>query len=457
MSPAHGDAAVLDTAVRDPAVSGDPTVLPRLLAGMPEHGAVGLAEHRASNGELPYGTRRERRRAGELIELVEQAGLLGRGGAAFPVARKLRAVTEAAGRTSLGKRPIVLANASEGEPASAKDRLLLESLPHLVLDGGVLAARAVGADELIVCVDESAGAALRNLTLALAERERAGGDGLRIAVQTVPHGYVSGQESALVNLCSGGPAKPTLTPPMPFQRGVRRRPTLINNAETLAQLALIARHGPRWFRALGTPSDPGSALVTLSGAIAYPGVYEIEHGAPLPALIEAAGGSTSGLRAVLLGGYGGAWVDARAIPELALANDQLAAHGASLGAGVVVLLSEQACPVAETARVTRWLAAQSTGQCGPCVHGLDAIAGAIEEVAHGAASAGVGQRIARWCSLARGRGACRHPDGAVRFISSGLEVFAEEFADHARHGRCEACASSPELPLPEDDAQAMAA
>ncbi len=166
---------------------------------------------------------------------------------------------------------------------------------------------------------------------------------------------------------------------------------MINNAETLAQLALIARHGPRWFRALGTSADPGSALVTLSGAVAHPGVYEIEHGAPLPALIEAAGGSTSALRAVLLGGYGGAWVAAGAIPELALANEQLAARGASLGAGVVVLLSERACPVAEVARVTRWLAAQSAGQCGPCVHGLDAIAGAIEEVAHGAATAGVGQ------------------------------------------------------------------
>jgi NADH:ubiquinone oxidoreductase subunit F (NADH-binding) len=431
--------------------------LPRLLAGMPEHGALGLAAHRAIHGELPYGTRRERRGAADLIELVEQAGLLGRGGAAFPLARKLRAVAAGGGRTPLGKRPIVLANGSEGEPASAKDRLLLESLPHLVLDGGVLAARAVGADELIVCVDESAGRALRSVTLALAERERTGSDALRIGIQAVPEGYVSGQETALVNLCSGGPARPTLTPPMPFQRGVRRRPTLVNNAETLAQLALIARHGPRWFRALGTRADPGSALLTLSGAAAYPGVYEIELGAPLPALIEAAGGATSGLRAVLLGGYGGTWLDGAAIPGLALANDRLAADRASLGAGVVVLFSEQACPVAETARVTRWLAAQSAGQCGPCVHGLDAIAGAIEEVAHGAATPGVGERIARWCSLATGRGACRHPDGAVRFITSALGVFAEEFADHARHGRCDACTSAPELPLPNHYVELAAA
>jgi NADH:ubiquinone oxidoreductase subunit F (NADH-binding) len=431
--------------------------LPRLLAGMPAHGALGLAEHLAIHGELPFATRRERRGAGELIELVEQAGLRGRGGAAFPVARKLRAVTAAVSRTPLGKRPIVLANASEGEPASRKDRLLLESLPHLVLDGGVLAARAVGADELIVCVEASAGAAQQSVTRALSERERAGGDALRVGIQTVPEGYVSGQESALVNLCNGGPAKPTLTPPMPFQRGVRRRPTLINNAETLAHLTLIARHGPHWFRALGTRDDPGSALVTLSGAVAHPGVYEIEHGAPLPALIEAAGGSTSALRAVLLGGYGGAWVDAGAIPELALANDQLAAHGASLGAGVVVLLSEQACPVAETARVTRWLAEQSTGQCGPCVNGLDAIAGALEEVLAGQPSAGVGKRIARWSTLAKGRGACAHPDGVVGFVTSALHVFAEEFADHARHGSCDACAGPYELPLPTPIGLALAA
>jgi NADH:ubiquinone oxidoreductase subunit F (NADH-binding) len=422
--------------------------LPRLLAGMPAHGAMGLAEHRAMGGELPYTTRRERRGAGALIDLVEQAGLRGRGGAAFPVARKLRAVTAAGGRTPLGKRPIVLANAAEGEPASAKDRLLLESLPHLVLDGGVLAARAVGADELIVCVEASAGAALQSVTRALSERERAGGDGLRIGIQTVPEGYVSGQESALVNLCNGGPAKPTLTPPMPFQRGVRRRPTLINNAETLAHLTLIARHGPHWFRALGTPADPGSALLTLSGGVSRPGVYEIEHGAPLQSLIEAAGGTTSPIRAVLLGGYGGTWLDGASIPELLLSNDRLACDGASLGAGVIVLLSAEACPVAEVTRATRWLAEQSSGQCGPCVNGLDAIAGALEEVLAGQPSAGVGKRIARWSTLAKGRGACRHPDGVVSFVASALEVFAEELADHARHGPCDACVGPHVLPLP---------
>jgi NADH:ubiquinone oxidoreductase subunit F (NADH-binding) len=424
----------------------DPASLPRLLAGMPAHGAMGLSEHLAIHGEAPFAKRRERRGAGALIDLVEQAGLLGRGGAAFPAAAKMRAVSGS--RSAFGGRPIVLANVAEGEPASNKDRMLLEGLPHLVLDGGVLAARAVGAEELILCIDESAGPALQSAKRAIGERERTGGDALRVNIQTVPGGYVSGQESALVNLCNGGPAKPTLTPPLPFQRGVRRRPTLINNAETLAHFALIARHGPQWFRQLGTRAHPGSTLLTLSGAVAYPGVYEIEHGAPLGSLIEAAGGTTSQIRAVLLGGYAGAWLDGGSISTLALSNDHLAPHEASLGAGIVVLLSQEACPVAETSRVARWLAEQSAGQCGPCVHGLRAIAGAIEEVAAGTASAGVGQRIARWTTLAKGRGACRHPDGVVRFITSALDVFAEEFADHARHGPCDSCSQPHELPLP---------
>ena len=273
----------------------------------------------------------------------------------------------------------------------------------------------------------------------------------------MPGGYVSGQETALVNLCNGGPAKPTLTPPLPFQRGVHRRPTLIHNAETLAHLALIARYGPRWFRQLGTQRHPGSTLLTLSGAVAYPGVYEIEQGASLTSLIEVAGGMTSPIRAVLLGGYAGAWLDGESLSTLALSDDHLADHEASLGAGIVVLLSQEACPVAETARVGRWLAEQSAGQCGPCVHGLRAIAGAIEEVAAGAVSAGVGQRIARWCALAKGRGACAHPDGVVRFITSALDVFAQEFADHARHGPCEACSRPHELPLPAPFGLATAA
>lgn len=416
--------------------------LPRLLTGISAHGAMDLEEHMAVHGPLPLARRRGRREESPLIGRIERAGLGGRGGAGFSTAKKLRAVLGARGRA------IVVVNAAEGEPASLKDRTLCQSLPHLVLDGAQLAAQAVGADEVIVCVCESASASIHSLGAAIAERRRLPGAPARLRVTAVPSHYVAGQETALVNHLNGGPARPTFTPPMIFEQGVKRRPTLLNNAETLAHVALIARHGSQWFRQLGTPSHPGSALVTLSGPVTHPGVYEIEHGASLSSLIEAAGGTSSGVRGALVGGYAGTWIGGELLRGVALSDEHLAVHGASLGAGVVVLLGEDACPVAETARVGRWLAGQSTGQCGPCVHGLDALAGTVEEIAAGTAQSRASERIAHLASIVRRRGACGHPDGAVNFLISALETFAADFADHARHGPCDACGRPAELPLP---------
>jgi NADH:ubiquinone oxidoreductase subunit F (NADH-binding) len=423
--------------------------LPRLLAGVHTHGAMSLAEHLAVHGPLAplRGGRRRRGRehAATLIEEIERSGLLGRGGAAFPTATKMRAVAVGRGRA------IVVANGAEGEPASLKDRTLLEMAPHLVLDGAVVAAEAVGAEQAIVCVCETAGVSVHSLGQAIEERaaQPHAGRSPQLHLRTVPGHYVAGQESALVNYLDGGPAKPTLTPPLPFERGVGRRPTLVDNVETLAHMALIARHGASWFRQLGIPSQPGSALVTLSGPVADPGVYEIEHGASLASLIDAAGGATAGLRGALFGGYAGAWVSREWLAGVALSKEHLAAHGASLGAGVVLLLSDRACPVAETARVARWMAGQSMRQCGPCVNGLDSLAHTLEQLTTGNVDATVTRRIERLASLTARRGACGHPDGAVNLILSALAAFQADFADHVRHGPCDCCGRPPELPLPE--------
>ncbi len=425
--------------------------LPRLLDGVPAQGAMSLRTHLNTHGELPLPGRRDRRGPDALIDQIEQAGLSGRGGASFPMARKMRAVSGARGK------PIVVVNATEGEPASLKDRTLLETLPHLVLDGAVLAARAIGAEEVILCVCESAGAGLERCAQAQSERSRLGNEWPRVVLTAAPEGYIIGHESALVSHLNGKPAKPTFSPPMLFERGVRRRPTLVNNAETLAHVALIARHGPRWFRELGIAGQPGSTLVTLSGPVAYPGVYEIEYGASLTSLLEAAGGTTAASRAALFGGYAGGWVDGHLLSGVALSDEHLAPHGVSLGAGVVLLLSESACPVAEIVRVARWLARQSAGQCGPCVHGLDSIAGTLEQLADGTRDRHYSQRLAELVALTAKRGACSHPDGAVRFVTSALRVFEHELADHARHGPCDACASSREMPLPARASRARAA
>jgi NADH:ubiquinone oxidoreductase subunit F (NADH-binding) len=427
-------------------VSASDAGLPRLLAGIPARGALSLSEHVALHGNLPE-TGGRRRGSATLIESVERAGLRGRGGGGFPTAAKLRAVAQT-GQSGIKGRPIVAVNAAEGEPASLKDRTLMQSLPQLVLDGGALAARAVGADEVILCICETAGEARDSAARAIAERERSDRGGPRTRLHAAPNRYVAGQEAALVNHIDSGRALPTFTPPRPFERGVRRRPTLVANAETLAHLALIARHGAQWFRELGTPAEPGSALVTLCGPVRHPGVYEIEHGSPLSALMDAAGGAEAPLRAALIGGYSGTWVDGALLHGVALCDRDLAPYGASLGAGVVLLLSTEACPVAELARLTRWLAAQSAGQCGPCVHGLGAIATAVRQIAAGRPERQARRDLARLTSLVRGRGACSHPDGVARLVSSALEVFDDELADHLHRGPCAACERPSELPGP---------
>jgi NADH:ubiquinone oxidoreductase subunit F (NADH-binding) len=215
----------------------------------------------------------------------------------------------------------------------------------------------------------------------------------------------------------------------------------------LAHLAVIARHGAGWFRELGTEHDPGSALVTVSGAVAAPGVYEIEHGMPLSELLEVAQLSDR-LGAVLVGGYFGTWLSGELVPEVRLSGEHLSEYGAALGAGVIVALGAEACPVAETTRIADWFAAESAGQCGPCVNGLDAIAATVHQLATGAASRTAWSDLERWVRDMHRRGACQHPDGAVRFITSALRVFALELRDHARRGPCERCAGPSVLPAP---------
>ncbi len=419
----------------------DPHELPRLLAGAGVgQGPVPLEEHVERHGVLPKEI--SRREAARLIDLVEASGLRGRGGAGFPTGRKLRAVAER------GHRAVVVANGSEGEPASAKDKVLLRRVPHLVLDGAALASATVGAAEAFIVVGEGAERERLAIEDAVAERERRRLDGVAFRVVTVPDRFVAGEETALVNFLNGGPAKPTFTPPRPFERGVGGLPTLVQNVETLAHLALVARYGPAWFRGLGTEDQPGTALVTLDGAVGRPGVYEIPVGLPLRDLVERAGGVSAPISAFLVGGYFGAWIGVQNAVDLTLSNTGLAAAGASLGAGTIIALPTGTCGVVETARVARYLAGESARQCGPCLHGLDAIATAVEHLAaRKKQRRGGSEDLPRWTAQVKGRGACRHPDGAARLVESALTVFADELARHAR-GTCTGD-GRPLLRLPE--------
>jgi NADH:ubiquinone oxidoreductase subunit F (NADH-binding) len=409
--------------------------LPRLLPQRLGGGPASWAEHRARYGRLPVPGWDEGWRDLFIAE-VGRSGLTGRGGASFPTARKLRAV--AAGRDA----PVVIANGTEGEPASAKDKVLLAREPHLVLDGAVLAAHLVGARQAFVVVHE----AVREIVdRAATERKRAHRDGIRLKVMTGADRFVGGEASALVNWVWNGIPLPTATPPRVSEHGLDGRPTLVQNVETLAHLALIGRYGAEWFRSLGTVAEPGSMLVTLIGSVRRPGVYEAEIGQPVGEVLELAGGPEAPLSALLIGGYFGTWADPEAAGPLPFSAAGLSAVGASPGAGLIAALPADSCGLAETARVARYLAGESAGQCGPCVFGLDAIAGALEDLAAGRSyRPGL---LWRWMGQVDGRGACHHPDGAVRLIRSALRVFGAEIDRHAQ-GRCCGSRRPGVLPVP---------
>jgi NADH:ubiquinone oxidoreductase subunit F (NADH-binding) len=408
--------------------------VPRLLAGLSYYRPADLAEHHRYYGPLPLPGPR-------FIDIVDASGLTGRGGAGFPTGRKMRSV--AAGRGA----KVVVANGAEGEPASSKDRLLLTRLPHLVLDGIVLAATAVGAAEAFVCVHEHETGLLDNLDSAVAERR----DPVRIRVTGIPGRYVASEQSSIVQYLNGGPAKPTFAPPRPHERGVGGLPTLVHNVETLAHLALIARYGPRWFRSAGLPGAPGSTLVTVSGAVYRPGVYEIELGTPIGQVVALAGGPAEPLQALLVGGYFGAWLPVGTALPVPMTHAALKAAGGALGAGMAIALPTSSCLLAETARVVRYLADEGAGQCGPCVFGLPALADAMADLAFQGGRGRANRQIEALIPLIERRGACRHPDGVTQLVRSALRAAAADSRFHDQAGPCRGVLREPLLPIPPGD------
>ncbi|MDQ2874818.1 MAG: SLBB domain-containing protein, partial [Actinomycetota bacterium] len=373
------------------------------------------------------------RPAQALIEEVSRAGLTGRGGAHFPAARKLGAV-------AAGQHPAVVANGTEGEPASAKDKVLLARSPHLVLDGAVLAAEMVGARDACIVVHHS----VREIVdEAVSDRRQADIDRVRLRPITAADRFVAGEASAVVHWIERGIATPTATPPRVSERGLDASPTLVQNVETLAHLALIARYGASWFRSAGTADEPGSLLVTIIGAVREPCVHEIAIGTEVGDVIDLAGGPSAPLQALLIGGYFGTWVPASAVMTRAFSTAGLTECGAGIGAGLIAALPADACGLRETARVIRYLADESAGQCGPCLFGLDAVAGEVEQLADGRSSDL--RMLRRWLGQVGGRGACSHPDGAVRLVRSALDVFSGEIEQHAG-GWC--CGTASVLPVP---------
>ncbi|PKW25777.1 NADH-ubiquinone oxidoreductase-F iron-sulfur binding region domain-containing protein [Phycicoccus duodecadis] len=390
---------------------------PLLLSGVDD--GPGLDAHRARFGELPALD------TASLVALADDARVRGRGGAGFPLGRKLRTVHERSGRRP-SRRPVVVVNAAEGEPASAKDETLLRVAPHLVLDGAALAARALGARRVHVVVPADrpqVGAAVRD---ALAERS---GHRERWTVHEAEGRFVAGQARAVLELMEGRPGLPVTAWAPEAVEGFKGRPTLLANAESWAHLGLLALVGLPRYGAFGTPDEPGTMLLTLTrppgpdGRFDLARVVEVAHGDAASDVLDA-----DALAAPLLvGGFHGAWLHPRDLERLVWTQAHLRSLGAALGAGALVSLAPGDCPVALTAAWTEYLAGESAGRCGPCRNGLPALAQEVRGLAEGADTR---RRIQELTGLVVGRGACAHPDGTSRLVRSLLTTLGDRVEGH---------------------------
>jgi NADH:ubiquinone oxidoreductase subunit F (NADH-binding) len=369
-------------------------------------------------------------RAAMQLSELDASGLTGRGGAAFPTARKARLIRE-----QRGHNKFVVVNAMEGEPASHKDRTLLSTHPHLVLDGAEHLASIVGAKNIAVCVARDEATVVNHVERAIHERSRRSLRGPKLELHTPPWRYVAGEESALVHWLDDNESLPQYRPTRPHILRIGHAPVLVDNVETCANVGLIGRYGAAWFRGLGTVESPGSTLVSVTGAVERPTVLEVALGTPLRVILESANADPDP-QALLLGGYGGSWLAASHL-DLNYCNEDLARASASTGAGVIVVLPRSACGIVETLRVVRWMANESARQCGPCAFGLPAIAEDLNHLAHPSRDPmSAYKRLEERLGEIDGHGACRHPDGVVRFVRSALATFAQDFSAHAHASAC---------------------
>ncbi|MFV0457348.1 MAG: NADH-ubiquinone oxidoreductase-F iron-sulfur binding region domain-containing protein [Actinomycetales bacterium] len=334
----------------------------------------------------------------DLVSLLHAAGLDGRGGGGFSTATKIEQARRYRAR--------LIVNGCDGEIGADKDTAVLTHRLDEVLRAVALVAAPSA--RFAVHRDSPVAGHLRRNGLDVLE---------------VPDRYVSSEASALVSLAAGGDARPLAKRTRLVQGAVtassrRLPPTLVLNAETMLRIAQIAEHGPQWFRAQGTPTEPGPRLVTIGGAVRSPGVFETTAGADLAAVLDAAGFAGGHVHA---GGLSGGWVPAHAVPSTTWSGEGLAPFGAGIGAGTLHVLDEGACPLSYVSTLARYAAGQSAGQCGPCMFGLPAVAEDLHLVLGGdaAALARLRHRIANLY----GRGACHFPDGVAALLASTLTIF----------------------------------
>jgi len=358
---------------------------------------------------------------------IEASGLRGRGGAGFSTAHKWAAVAQ-----SEPPRYIV-ANGEEGEVASWKDRYLMRRHPHLVIEGVALSAFAVGSNEAWIYLADPVAA--RILETALCRVKALVEPVVTIQIVTVPHSYIAGEESAAIRFINGGPAMPTSKPPRPYEAGLRGRPTLVNNVETLAHAAWIAGNSSSSFRSAGTQDCPGTFLACVSGAVASPILLEVPFGVTLREIVSVAH-PTEEVRHVMLGGYFSGMLPSSAL-DMPADYDVLRSVGVGLGNGAIIVLGS-ACPVRVLGDLLAFFAQESSGQCLACAGGTVAMRDILARLRSGEASLDDLGRLEHYGESLVGRGACQLLDAAAATSRRAMGPFRASLEMHLTES-CSEC------------------
>jgi NADH-quinone oxidoreductase subunit F len=411
----------------------------------PDRRPHSLAEWQALGGYEPV-----RRALGmepaQVVDMVEAANLNGRGGAGFPAAKKWRFMPAPGTVPGTGPNYLVV-NGDEMEPGAFKDRLLLEALPHQVIEGAIITAHATHATEAIVLIRDEYRDAIANMRRAIAEAEAAGllgkdilGTGVALKMKVKPSAgrYIVGEETALIESLEGRRAIPRKRPPFPAQSGLFGRPTTVNNVETISLVPSILAHGAQWFRALSWTEEGGTKLYSVSGRVNRPGLFERPMGTTARELLDLAGGLSGNgvLRCFQPGGGASGFLEPAEL-DLPLDFGHCAKAGSMFGTGTMIVLDQTACPVAVLARHQRFYARESCGWCTPCREGLPWVARILDALEEATAQPGDLEILRMTAAEAgpRGRSFCDLMGGAMSPLSTALARFGDLFESHL-HGGC---------------------
>ena len=416
-------------------------VEPIVLTKTPEAGPQTLREYLAEGGYAAL----QQALAGspqDVLDVVVASGLRGRGGAGFPTGQKW---TFAAREAASPK--YVVANGGEDEPGSQKDRVVIENYPHKLLEGVILAAYAVGANEAYLYVNSMYTRGLTQLENAIAEATSAGylGPGIKdspfslaVKIQPAPQEYVAGEDTASLEVIEGKKALPREKPPFPTAGGLFGKPTVVNNIETFAYVPAIVRNGADWFRRQGTADNPGTMLFTLPPTVRNPGVVELPVGVALRELIEVHGGGLASgktVKAVLPGGPSSGFLTADDL-DVAMDRQPLGEHGSSLGCGILRIVEDDQCIVEIADEIAQFFARESCGQCPSCVMETSTFGRILGAVQKGAGNQQLLDQIPKVGAFAKGKGFCSLISMPVPPLTSALRNFPDDFAYHIEHHAC---------------------